>query len=177
MRDKNPQDVNEDVLSLLLEYCKYLYEEEKARTERIEKKVNVFVLALGASVISILLKIPNSAQSTANMSLAQRTVPAFLFSMSILLMLASFIFTFFVYRVRDFERLSDPKKMSEKAVMMSNKSDMLSALIADYIVATNKNHQINDTKAKHLRYALALLFAALLAFIIGLINKNISLLM
>jgi hypothetical protein len=54
MTQEESSQFNKAVLIKLFEYSKYLYEEEKSRTERIEKKVNIFTMFLGGSFLSIL---------------------------------------------------------------------------------------------------------------------------
>ena len=170
MTDQNQSQVDRDILNRLAEYCKYLYEEENERTERIEKKLNVFAVALGGSVVGVLLKLSvEKKYSELNIGDLQGLLITILFVTSVVFFLISSLFTFFVYKVRKFERLSDPKRMAEKTMSMKTESDLLCAIIADYTVATNRNHEINDKKVRHLSYALLSLLAAVILFIISLL--------
>ena len=56
---------------------------------------------------------------------------------------------------------------------MMSEEEMLSTMIADYTVATNKNHDINEGKARHLSYALLYLLGALLLVVVSLVLFNI----
>ena len=161
------------ILNQLAEYCKYLYEEEKYRTERLERKVNVFAVALGGSFVAVFLKLPvGKMPSILDVSQLQGFIVTILFSISLLLFVLSSVFTFLVYKVREFERLSDPKKMAFKTQSMKDEVEILSAMIADYTVATNKNHKINEVKARHLSFALLSLLGALLLVVITLVLIN-----
>jgi len=45
--NESPQESNQsnyNILNHLADYCKYLYEEEKDRTERLERKLNIFTV-------------------------------------------------------------------------------------------------------------------------------------
>ncbi|MEW6609535.1 MAG: hypothetical protein AB1414_19175 [bacterium] len=175
MADQDLKQIDRNILDRLADYCKYLYEEEKERTERIEKKVNIFAIALGGSLIGVLLKFPIwKAYSEINVDDNQGVLITILVITSIILFLLSSLFSFFVYKVRKFERLTDPKKMAEKTILMENESDILSTIIADYTIATNRNHEINNKKVRHLSYALLSLFVALILFITSLLILNIS---
>lgn len=174
--EQKPTQTNQEILSRLAEYCKYLYEEEKGRTERLEKKVNIFSVALGGSFVAVFLKLPVGRMSAfINFSQPNAFIATVLLFVSLLLFIMSSFFTFLVYKVRKFERLSDPKQMAAKAQAMTDEVEMLSAIIADYTVATNKNHDINDAKARHLSYALLCLVSALLLIVVSLVLFNIAL--
>ena len=58
MNEKQFLKTDREILNHLAEYCKYLYEEEKRRTERLERKVNVLAVALGGSFVAVFLKFP-----------------------------------------------------------------------------------------------------------------------
>lgn len=166
-----------EILSRLAEYCKYLYEEEKQRTERLERKVNVFTVALGGSFVAVLLKLPSERiLSFTDISQPTAIVVCIPFAISLLFFILSSFYTFLVYKVRKFERLSNPKEMAKKVQSMRKEVEFLSAMIADYTVATNKNHDINENKARYLSYALLCLLGALLFIIIYVLLFNTILL-
>ena len=176
MNEKQFLKTDREILNHLAEYCKYLYEEEKQRTERLERKVNVFAVALGGSFVAVFLKLPvGKMKYDLDVSQPQGLIIAILLAVSLLLFILSSLFTFLVYKIREFERLSDPKKMAIKTQSMTHEIDMLSAMIADYTVATNKNHVINNNKARHLSYALLCLLGALLFVVITLLSSYITL--
>lgn len=171
--EQEPAQSQCEILNRLADYCKYLYEEEKQRTERLERKVNVFTVALGGGFVAVLLKLPSERIfSFTDFSQPTALVVCIPFAISLLLFLLSSFYTFLVYKVRKFERLSNPKEMARKAQSMTDEAEFLSALIADYTVATNKNHDINENKARHLSYALLCLLGALLFIIISVLLFN-----
>lgn len=173
MDEQQLAQTDREILNRLAEYCKYLYEEEKERTERLERKVNVFAVALGGSFVAVFLKLPvGKMPSILDVTQLQGFIVTILFSISLLLFFLSSFFTFLVYKVREFERLSDPKKMALKTQSMTHEVDILSAMIADYTVATNLNHKINEDKARHLSFALLCLLGALFLVVITLILIN-----
>lgn len=178
MKNKELNEVDNDILERLLEYCKYLYEEEKERTDRIEKKLNIFTFVLGGSVLGVLmLPIGKLSMLLSNPNEGVLVFVVLLFSASILLFLFSSIFTILVYKVRRFEMPSDPKIATIKSISMESKKDLLSAIIADYSIATNRNHDINDKKASHLSKALIFLLAGLVSFALSLFIFNITMLL
>lgn len=162
-----------EILKRLVEYCRYLYEEEKQRTERIERKVNVFTVALGGGFVALLLKSPSERiLSFIDFSQPTALLACIPFAISLLLFILSSFYTFLVYKVRKFERLSNPKEMATRAQSMADEAELLSAIIADYTVATNKNHDINENKAHHLSYALLCLLVALFFIVISVLLLN-----
>jgi hypothetical protein len=163
-----------EVLDRLAEYCQYLYEEEKSRTERIERKMHVFAVALGATVVVMLGCLPLSKLSDASVAAgAPRVIVAVPLAICIALLALCTVYIFRVYKVQRFERLTDPKIATVRAMSMRTKSELLSSIIADYAVATNRNHEINERKAEDLSRALILLLGALISFITSLVCLNV----
>ena len=167
-------EVNRDILVRLLEYCKYLYEEEKERTNRLNDAVKVyiafltFILGVGAFKILTIDKL----QQLLKNSPTNRTFVIFgvvLFAISVLAFFTSFVFTILILRIWRFERLSNPRKISIKATFMENQNDLLSVIIADYIVACDRNHNINNNKASFLSRALFFLITGLVFLVISLL--------
>jgi len=155
-----------EILDTLENYCKYLYEEEKQRTERLEKKVNVFTAALGGSFIAVLLKIPVGKNPSAiSINTIQGSSISLLIALSLLLFIISSYFTYQLYKVRNFDRLNDPKKTADKAQTMNHYTELQLTIIADYTVASNRNNQLNDIKATNLSRALFSLVLALISIV------------
>ena len=171
-----PEQLNQidrDILVRLLEYCKYLYEAEKERTSNLNNSVKVyiafltFILSVGAFKTLSIEKLVSLLKKAS----VDRTFAVFgiaLFALSVLSLFISFVFTILILRIWRFERLSNPLVTAIRSVYMETENELLSALIANYIVASNRNHNINDQKAKLLSYALFSLIIGLALLVISL---------
>jgi len=159
METKKLSDLNKDILIHLLDYSKYLYEEEKERTLRIEKKVEIFKIFLGGGVlVSIILPLENIKSlvidNEFNTIIPILNGAVFMYVVSFLLFVLSFIFTVLIYKVQKFERPSTPDNVVDRSLSMVKEEEFLAEVIADYSVATGINHEINDKKAIYLSRAL-----------------------
>jgi hypothetical protein len=170
MGKRKADQTNLRILNRLVEYSKYLYEEEKARTERIERKLNLFGVMIGGSIIGVLVGIPFE-----KVGILYRTnrplliVLSFLLASSAGLLLLSSVFVFLVYRVRGFERPSDPKVTALKAMSMTGEGELLKTMVADYSVAANRSHELNNKKVRHLSHALESYLSAFVLFVITML--------
>ncbi len=163
---------NKESLKILLEYCKHLYDEESNRTKRIEQKINIQSFILGGGVLVIFgIPIDKFTELLNSSPLLHGIIILILllFFTSTCLFLFSSIFTILVYRVRIFERLCDPKIIATDSVVSENTSDLLSKIIADYVIAANRNHEINNKKANYLSKALFSLLAGIILFVFSII--------
>ncbi len=174
--DKAYEDIQQD----LLEYSKYLYEEENERRDRLNNAVKVYIgfltFVLGIGVFKLI------SQKELILLLKNDTYPilsiigAIFFGMSIISFFISFLFTILVLKMWPFERLSDPRINMEKSIFMDHKNDFVSSMISDYVVACNINHAINNEKSQLLARGLVLLIAGLILLAMSLfITKGIVL--
>ncbi|MEW6444283.1 MAG: hypothetical protein AB1640_25340 [bacterium] len=162
---------DKDLLVRLAEYIKYLYEEENERRDVLNNTTKIFlgtfgfVVSVGVAKIASIEKLPSMIQGLSNRAPAGEYIA--LTSILLLfaaagLLFASFLFTVLVVKMWKRERLCDPQRFVFRAMTMSNEARLLSAIVADYVVAANRNHRINEQKAR-------LLSRALLSFISGFI--------
>jgi hypothetical protein len=161
-----------DILIRLLEYCRYLYEEEKERTCRLEKKVEIYTAMLGGGFWVVFTLIPTDRLSALiERHSIENHIGSIILSTLILsftLFLLSSIFTILVYRVRNFEWLCNPEKRALESIDMKNENEFISSMIADYTIAANRNHEINDKKACLLSKAIFTLLTGIIFLAIGL---------
>jgi hypothetical protein len=160
-----------DLLARLAEYVKYLYEEENERRDVLNNTTKIFlgtfgfVVSIGLAKISAIEKLPLMIAGLSSRAPAG----AYIALAGILLLLAatglffaSFLFTVLVVKMWKRERLCDPQRFVFRAMTMPCEARLLSAMVADYVVAANRNHRINEQKAR-------LLSRGLLSFISGFI--------
>lgn len=137
-------------------------------------KVNIFSFVLGGSISGVLLlPIGRLGMLFKDSDHGLCSIGVVLFSMSIASFLLSSIFTVLVYKVRSFERPRDPKLAVSSTVSMKTEEDVLSSIIADFAVATERNHEINNKKARHLSMALLGLLNGLLFLGLGLLAADL----
>lgn len=65
----------------------------------------------------------------------------------------------------DRERLCDPEYFITKASSMATVKELLSSIISDYTVSANRNHHVNERKARLLYISLIFFLISLLFFI------------
>ncbi len=160
---------DKDLLARLGEYVKYLYEEENERRDVLNSTTKIFlgtlgfVVSVGAAKVASIEQLPPLIGKLSNHAAAGQYVAVIsillLFTAAGLL-LASFLFAVLVVKMWKRERLCDPQRFVFRAMTMPNEARLISAMIADYVVAANRNHRINEQKAR-------LLSRALLSFILG----------
>lgn len=170
MEKRELNSLDTEVLLRLLDYCKYLYEEEKERTSRIEKKINIFSLFLGGGVLVSLVLPLEKLQFLLNGNILTqplRLFGAISYIVSLLAFLVSFLLIVSIYKVQKFETPSNPQTAVFKALRIETLNDFISNVIADYSIASTRNHEINDKKAKY--YSRALVF-----FVLGVLLSVVS---
>lgn len=172
MTTKSYQD-DKAILIRLLEYCKYIYEEEHQRTNRLNNAVKIYLtfltITLGIGILKIvpLAEIKNLLKSVSSLNPIGpylELIALSLFYLSAILFGFSFIFTILVLKIWRFERLCDPKDTALKSISLGSENQLLSLITADYTVAANRNYLINEKKARLLSRALFCLISALLIF-------------
>ena len=161
---------DKEFLEKLLDYCKYLYEGEKERRDVLNKTMRIYLAALGFAIGVVILKLTNIDKISA---LIQETsvhgqniqiIIIALFVVAAILFVLSFIFTLLVVKMWDRERLCDPESFVTKSASMETINTLLSSVIADYAVAANRNHNINEKKALLLSRALYSFLTSVLIF-------------
>ncbi len=162
------------LLSQLAEYARYLYEEENKRRDVLNRTTKIFLACFGA-VASIGLAKPAALEAAPATLARLAAVPPWGLHVALLgaalllasagLLCASFIFTILVLKMWKWERLCDPRQLAIRAMTMPGESHLLSAMVADYVVAANRNHGINEQKARLLSKAL---FSFIFSFVMFL---------
>lgn len=177
MEEKELNRLDKEILLSLLEYCKYLYEEEKERTSRIEKKIDIFSAFLGGGVLVSLILPSAKLQLLFDGNIMIHPLRLFVaasYFLSFLAFFISFLFIVRIYTVQKFERPTDPHTIVSKAMRVEDISDFLSTKVADYSIATTRNHDINDKKAKHFSKALFFFLIGVLFSVVSIAVFNAS---
>lgn len=178
-KDIENKILNQDrnFLLRLTEYFKYIYEEENKRRDILNNTTKIYLGAFAFVVGIGIAKIETMEKLTSMVKILSDSIPGghyvsllgtFLFIFSAILFFVSFVFTMLVVKMWKRERLCDPQEFVFRAMAMSNENRLLSAIIADYVVATNRNHWINEQKAKLLSQALLSLISSIIIFAITL---------
>jgi hypothetical protein len=171
---KRPQkkyDMNN--LIRLLDYFKYLYEEEKQRNEKLNSATNTYLVVItfafsfSAGLLSWLSPKATNLSTILNDKFQLLLILGL--GVSILILLLSLIFTLLVIKVRQFERLCSPVDFATKASIMENEDELISSIISNYVVATERNFLINNKKARFLTLGMQ---AYLIGFILLLISLS-----
>lgn len=164
------KDEDKEFLEKLLDYCKFVYVEEKARADNLNKTMRIYLAALGFAIGVVILnltsidKISALIQETSVHGQTIQTTVIALFIVAAILFVISFISTLLVVKMWDRERPCDPELFVTKSTSIDTINTLLSAIIADYAVAANRNHKINGKKALLLSRALYSFFASLAFF-------------
>lgn len=176
--------INHDRYTRLLEYCTYLYEEEKDRrnilnnTSKIYIAAQLFILTIFGSKVIGADKIDtffDSLKSYTNGSPFIGSIIIIIFCISVASFLASFVLAVLVNKMWDRERLNNPETVLYSIGQFSTENMLIAKMTADYAVASNRNHQINDSKASLLKHSLFSFMASIFFLVVGFIGMMISL--
>ncbi|MDD4051640.1 MAG: hypothetical protein PHR28_07065, partial [candidate division Zixibacteria bacterium] len=155
---------------VLYEYCKYLYEMEDSRGDKLNGLVRTymsfiaFALGGGATIIQFVIDRENYVQISRSQS---ASVALFMLtSISACLILCSGVLTIFAAKIRRFEGLNSACKVTIQAVLLKGEGQLIPILTADYAVAADRNYANNQRKAKYLSLAVAVYLAGILVAVI-----------
>jgi hypothetical protein len=90
--------------------------------------------------------------------------------LAILLIVLSLIFTILVVKVHKFERLCIPKDFALEMSNVNEESEILTSITSHHIVATERNHMVNNRKAKLLSFGLQAYISGFILFILSVIT-------
>jgi hypothetical protein len=128
-------------------FFRFLYDEENAR----EKTINQYATAL-LSLITLysgfVIFVVGELKTTTTPMKA-------MFIATVVSMLSGFVATVWGTRMADFEAVNDPMDVIDQfdEVEATADEDFFDKRIADFAVATNRNSQVNDKRAKALLFA------------------------
>lgn len=159
----------------LLDYFRYLYEEEQKRNEKLSSATNTYlvVITFAFSFLGGLMSwlSPGILEfSTAPNHPVKFLLLAGLLA-SIVLILVSLILTMLAIKVRAFERLCSPMDYASEASQIRGEEGLIRSMISNYVVAADRNHHWNNVKARYLSYGLQFYlvgFALLLLTLLGI---------
>lgn len=165
MSARNPIADPLEHLRELKEYMRYLYEEEERRAQRFHGATQTYLLFIGSTFAGTLaglkwLEIRPNAGLPPSMSLRERLLLS-LVLLSLLSLLISLLLTILVIKVWSKERLCNPRAFLLTASATPSRQDLLERIIANFVVAVDRNCRINNRRGQ-------LLAAASHAYRIGL---------
>jgi len=175
MDHKNSNSSEIDFMIRLVEYTKYLYEEEKDRTANFHNIMKTYLAIQTFTIGVVIIKIANIKEILELLKFSPGYPLNFSFILlflSLFFIFLSFIFTIFVLKIRKFERLCSPKEFIAETIKFEKEYKLLSAINANYVVATERNYGINQKKAKYLTCALILYISGLIHFFLMFIFIN-----
>jgi hypothetical protein len=161
----------------LHDYFKYLYEEEKHRTEHLNSATNTYLVFI-TFAFTFTVGLFNwlypqvDAMFFGKITIIQSILLAGLI-ISIVLIIVSLVFTILVVKVRRFERLCIPKEFAKEASGMVGENEIINSITSHFIVAVEKNYQVNNAKAKFLAYGLRTYIFGFLLLLISISLLNI----
>ncbi len=154
---------NKAISIRLLEYCKYLYEDENAKGDRLNGITKIYLSFVTFTFGICILKSANIKQIIISNNELFVVKPIFITSSTLILI--SFFFTILAVKIRGYERLCKPAKTMIKADSIKYEEELIKDIIADYSVATERNYIMNQKKGKLLRYAMAFYVFGLFVFV------------
>jgi len=178
-RDLSPDRAGAQVQFLLRvkEYAQYLYEAEDRRAERFQEATKTYLLFIGSTLAGTVGTLkwldlrPTSLLSRAYSAKEQVVLIALL--IAVLALGASFLMTILVVKVRQREGLCEPRQFLAGAALDNSETEALERIIADFVVAAERNVMLNDEKARLLasasriyRVALATLTLAAVGYVL-----------
>ena len=175
--DSNSDSNKKEILERLLDYVKYLYEEEKERKNDLNAAARIYIAfftiitSIGlfkSKILENLLSLPELM----NIDQGFLLTGIVLFILSICFFFISLVYTIFVLKVWKFERPSDPHTTALKSLFISHETELIDEIIADYVVACKRNYAVNETKAKLLSCGFIYLLCGLILFGISFIILN-----
>jgi hypothetical protein len=156
----SPRQKKQDlsILKHLLDYSKFLHEQENQRNDKLTSVTNIYLVVITFAFTLLLggasLVIPTTESTLPNLGQQYQIMLFVGLGISILLFLMSLFFTILVVKVRSFERLCNPKEFIIEASGMKYEEEVVSEIISHYVVATERNFIVNNTKARYLAYGL-----------------------
>lgn len=173
--EKAPAEEYIKYLESMVEYTRYLYEEEKQRSERFHLAVKTYVVFVGATIAGLVTGSkwlgvsPAGILSSSALSLIEILVEATVV-ISLLLLSVSFVFSVLVIKGWKIERLCDAQLFSLQSSFKANNVDLLETIVSNFAVAASRNAIVNDNRGKLLAWASLFYRIALLFILFGAIS-------
>jgi hypothetical protein len=150
-------DSQGDFHAVLIDYAKYLYEEELQRSERYHGAMKTYLtfisLTFSATVlIAKWLHVDPALFFSKYAPFAETLLTSFLL-LALGFLMASFFLTILVIKVWRTERLCSPKSFAREAAADSDMERLKEKIIANYVIAAETNGGVNDRKGSLLSKA------------------------
>lgn len=160
-----------EFLLKLIDYSKYLYEEEIRRQDRFHNAVKtylVFMLSTFTANLGVIkyLTINQSGFFHSNMPIRDIAI-GWIFGLSLLTITISFIFLVLVIKTWKTERLCVPNEFVQSIITLTDETIALQQIMINYHVATERNSKVNDEKGKFLSLAAKWYHGGVLLMVIG----------
>jgi len=146
------------------DFFRSLYEEEERRYGQLEARAKLYLSVIAIFLATITLKLQDVQASVQLLK-----VPLWPFILEAVLLASALIFVVFGVFIREYEGIADPEDVIESfGDEPPTNEAFFDDRIADYVVATVRNTEVNDRGGRYLLVSVSLLAAAML-LLIGLL--------
>lgn len=155
-------------LTIILDYLKYLYEEEKSRSDNLNSGIKIYITFLTFILGATLFKLFGMESSSELHFFTNFGFLRHIVLVSLVCLVISFILAVTVIKIWRYEGLCDPDEFAKKAIAKEN-NEIFYLIIADHIVATEHNKNVNDKKAKTVYFSFIFFVLGFLSLFLGII--------
>jgi hypothetical protein len=155
----------------LIEFSKYLYQEEIKRSDRFSNAVKTYLIfTMTTFTVNFgAVKLINNSFSgffTGITSFKETLVGAFFFT-SLISNLLAFLFTILVIKTWRTEGICNPMRLYTTLSELQDDRYLLKEILIDFLVAAQLNAEVNDSKAKFLSLAAKTYFLGVFLLVMG----------
>jgi len=147
------------------DFFRYLYEEEERRYGQLESRAKLYLSVIAVFLATLTLKAQDVQASVKILG-----VPLWPLLIEALLLAGALVFVVLGAYVRTYEGVADANDVVERfGDQPPTNEDFFDDRIADYVVATVRNTEVNDRSAWHLQ-ASAFFLAAAMLLLMGILT-------
>jgi len=162
------------------DYFLFLFEQEQKRALSIITGAKVYIAFLVFIVGSIFLKVIPVDNivllfTIEGISGFGKVMGLGLALLSLLTLTVAIILSITVMKVWSYDRLCDPIERFTETLIMKSEIEVLSKILSDLSIATNRNNIINNMRARRLTLALGWLLSGTILSIICAVTLNLIL--
>lgn len=169
-----------DLLAKQLDYFQFLFEQEQKRALSIISGAKVYIAFLVFILGTIFLKVVPAENilllfTTKSISAVEKLFGIGLVTISLFTLTIAVVLSMTVMKVWSYDRLCDPIERFKETLSMKMEEEVLSKILSDFTIATNRNNVINNMRAKRLSLALNWLLSGTILSIFSAVILNVIL--
>lgn len=179
--DSMERDIDiKDLLAKQLDYFQFLFEQEQKRALSIISGAKVYIAFLVFILGTIFLKVVPAENilllfTTKSISAVEKLFGIGLVTISLFTLTIAVVLSMTVMKVWSYDRLCDPIERFKETLSMKMEEEVLSKILSDFTIATNRNNVINNMRAKRLSLALNWLLSGTILSIFSAVILNVIL--